>query len=265
MSCRIFHCSASPRRRKCELVKRARFDGIEVFLALSRNIGKKVEVYRKLTRASGLSMTLHQGWSLTESHNPASQRPFARLGMLPPDGYRIEDIVPSGPESVVLYADRINELGVAGNPRYWFQTSSVCGVDSRFRLSYPLFAQAVIARNLPVVFDTQHVLEYAQGVVGVGALPKNPTKLGDLLMQLWGTLSTYVREIHLQDCNPAFGNKGRSLFTGTGILPLSEFCREVKSSGWDGVVSVEVSSGQLFPYRPKCLVELRETVRKLLG
>lgn len=251
-----------PSRKKCELVAAAGFDGIEVFL-LSRDIPAKIDKLRREVHRAGLLMTLHQGWTKKEAHDELGSRVLGWLGMLPPHGYTLREHVPAGEEPVVIFADRIPERN---QDRYWVQTTAVSDGGHLHALPFGEFWSAVVAQGLPVVFDTQHVLEYALGTIGAHNLPRDPVRIGSLLLELWEKLGPYTREIHLQDCDPSGGARSCSaLFLGDGVLPFREFCQELKRSGWDGVVSVEVSPDHLFPYRSRRLAELRDRAAKLLG
>ncbi|MEK7532000.1 MAG: TIM barrel protein, partial [Patescibacteria group bacterium] len=144
-----------------------------------------------------------------------------------------------GEDPIVVYADRLTELKGAG--RFWVQTSRTLA-EKKSTLSYAEFVRTVKRLRIPLVFDTQHFLEYALSVYGVGRLPANSDRLYRVLEEGWQELKDLVMEIHLVNFNPELGStRGRNVPLEEGVLPLRDFCQMVKKSGWEGTVVPEVS------------------------
>ncbi len=116
-------------------------------------------------------------------------------------------------------------------------------------MDYKAFVEIVKKYNLPIVFDTQHILELVFGVSGVEKLViYSDDDLNTALAEAWGELRPYVREIHFNNFVPRWGHTlGRNVFPDKGVLNLRAFARLVRSSGWEGVVTPEVTPRHLFP------------------
>lgn len=228
--------------------KAAGFAGLELLAV--RMIMKHLPRIAGWAEQLGLVLHLHQPWSLSENSTYAHNRVLSAVGYLPQDGYQINDLVPpETPQPLVIYADRFRDAITLSNR--WIQTVSVFqrGRDGRFtyQLPYRQFVEVVLKHNLPVVFDTQHFLEYLIGVQGVEKLSSDPRLLFRQLSKGWETLRHLVREIHLNDFNPMLGHtRGRNVFPGTGIVPLAGFMQLVRRSGWQGTVVPEVAPRHLF-------------------
>ena len=241
--------------------KEARFHGVEIHLVSFRSYGAAL-LCRNRAGLLGLATHFHQGWSLRENPTHWYNHVLNALGYLPRNGYALADHIPPTGGPVVVYADRLSET--RGRPNYWLQTCSQFGRDGRYALPYVRFLEAVRRHRLPVVFDTQHYLEYALNVRGVEDLPQDRRELFDLLAEGWRELGSFVKEIQLCDSDPRLGHTGgRNVFIGEGILPLRDFCRLVKESGWDGVVVPEVKPSHLL--RPRRIGELRARVIELFS
>lgn len=255
----LFGLSAS---RMLESAKVAGFDGLELFL--SPGAIESIGSYRRVAMGHGLKLHLHQWWSLDENPTHWFNHVWDFFGYLAPSGYPLKDHVPLGKEPTVVYADRCHEA--IGHPRYWLQTVATFDAKGAYRISPDEFMRTAVWYQLPIVFDVQHYLVYRLELSGVEKLPRDPEVLLAILRDGWFQLGPLVKEIHLTDFNPALGHtRGRNVFTGDGICPLSEFCRLVKNSGWKGTVVPEVQPSHLFPYGPRRLAELRKRVESLLG
>ena len=239
--------------------RQAGFDGVEIHLAgqsQARALRCRSTAYRL-----GLRVHLHQGWSRDENPTHWYNHALSALGCLPPDGYRLIDHIPLGVlDPVVVYAERLWEA--SGRPFYWIQTCCQPGAP---KISFQLFLAAVERGQLPVVFDVQHYLEFRLGLEGVGDLPTDRRALMDLLGAGWKHLGPLTKEIHLDDADPRLGHtRGRNVPLGSGVLPLRDFCRMVKASGWDGTVVPEVSPFHLRGQRRR-YAGLRRQVAELLS
>ena len=133
--------------------------------------------------------------------------------------------------------------------------------------------EALVSREgeivLPSLADDlqpkRFALEYACGVEGVASLPRRPQELRDRLFAAWKIMRPLVKEIQLADTDPSLGSSwGRNLPLNKGILPLREFCRMVKESGWDGRVVPEVQP-MFYKFRRHSWAELRRQTAKLFA
>ena len=236
-----------------ERVRAAGFDGIEVLLTdRFRNYTWRCQY---LAKELGLILHFHQAWSSDEDPTDKKFVILGKLGYLPQQRYALRQHIPASIRNkiVVIQADRINER--FGNHQ-WLQTDCIFK-NGRSLLSLAEFAQAVNKLNLPVVFDTQHYLEWKLGIFrDLSKLPTDQKKLLELLEEGWATFGPHAKEIHLNDWAP----NERNVFTGTGIAPLKEFCKMVKSSGWNGYVVPEIGPKVPIPRSLDTLKKLRETV-----
>lgn len=139
----------------------AGFDFVEVFL-----LGKwdTEKVSRAIGRAAllGLELHFHQVWT-TESSQAREKRinqALTLLGLLPPNGYSLDEWVPKNARPLVAYADRVSEL--SGQNGVWFQSvSEQCSpANPAPRFPRTDFLRQIRARNLPIVFYTMHYIEY---------------------------------------------------------------------------------------------------------
>lgn len=239
----------------------AGFHGVEICLI---GLCRSHEVVRRRAahaRRLGLSVTLHQGWSIEEGNRHPWNRVLHLTGQLPRRGYTLAAHVPAMPYPAVVYADRFGEA--MRRPNLWLQTYCHRNGQGDLLLSFGSFLAAVKRWSFGVVFDTQHYLEYVHNAHGVEELPIDPHLLLRNLRSGWRILAPYVREIHLCDADPRRGHSwGCNVFPGTGILPLREFCKIVKESGWDGRVVPEVNPRYL---RGRAHAKLFRIVRELFS
>ena len=242
-------------------ISRAGFDGVEV-LATSKIRGK-ADSFRQLANKHHLGLHWHQPWNYTENTNHWYNWVANQLGMLESRNYKLKDILPeSQTEPIVVYADRWNEAREM--PLVWLQTCAVMNSEGRHSLSFNGFMRLVHEHRPRVVFDTQHFLEWYFGSYGISGLPTDIKQLEVALLKGWSELGPYVSEIHFNDFDPRRGNSwGRNLVLGRGIAPLKSFARAVRQSGWQGVVTPEISPFHLFPYRLKTMKYLRDYVAEL--
>jgi sugar phosphate isomerase/epimerase len=224
-------------------IQAAGFDGVEIHLINYRDTSRVSETIARATRL-GLKVSVHQAWSLEESPTFWFNHLLNFLGYLPHAGYTLAGHLPAGDLPTVVYASRWQE--VTNHPNWQLQTCDILDEKQDFKISYNRFVRLVTLHKFAVVFDTQHVLEFMLNQHGVEDLPFDPKELLKLLTKAWDDLGSYVREIHLNDCNPGLGHHtGRNIRLGEGILPLKEFIQYVKQSGWDGIVTPEVSPFKL--------------------
>lgn len=182
------------------------------------------------------------------------------MGYLPKHGYVLGDHIPYDLVNIptVIQADRLNELYRHNDlaPSYWFQTDCIWD-GSKPKLLFSEFIRIVNEHHLPVVFDTQHYLEWRLSVFrDLTKLPTNPKRIFSLLEEGWGILGSNTKEIHLNDWRP----ETRNVFPGTGIAPLREFGCLVKSMDWNGYVVPEISPNMPFPHSTKTMTILRKKV-----
>ena len=249
-----------------EGAEQAGFDGVEVHLI---GMGRR-RILSTICQAGelGLTTTIHQGWSLTEGWQQWYNWALAATGCIPITRFKLAEHIPAGTAfPVVVSGERFEEA--ENHPNWWLQTTcSLHGVQERLEhLFWDRFMPAAKSGRFGLVFDTQHFLEGAYGVRGVGYLNRQDPL--ELLVQLrygWKLLGPFVKEIHLCDFDPERGHTfGRNVFPGTGILAraLQDFCHIVKESGWDGRVVPEVlnwptSSPRQYGELRKRVVELFE-------
>ncbi|MDP3727298.1 MAG: TIM barrel protein [bacterium] len=243
--------------------KDAGFDGVEIHLAGQSQ--RRALACRAHARRLGLKVHLHQGWSIEESSSVhVWNRLMHPVGLLPRPGYRLAEHIPFGVnDPVVIYAERWRDA--LAHPNWWLQTCR----QANARLRFEEFVAIVERERLPVVFDLQHYLEFRLDLRGVGGLARPgilrnflPDVLMGYLTEGWHQLGPLVREIHLDDCDPRLGHtRGRNVPLGTGVLPVRDFCRMVKESGWDGTVVPEVQPFLL--HRHRRYADLRRQVADL--
>ena len=259
MNYRVFLSSMSlfglPLKTIFRKARTSGFDGVEVFLF--NPIERRVKKARMLAERYELMLHFHEVCSFEDA--PSSYgRVFQLLGLSPNRNVGFADRVPlSINEPVVVYADHYAEVS---SRKQWLQTCSLFREGWVCKTDFTDFINAVRAHNLPIVLDTQHYLQYRLGI----GLSIPAGDLFQLLRDGWRCLGKLTREIHLNDFDVyKGGTMGRNVFLGEGQAPLREFCREVRCSGWSGIIVPEVSFVHLFPYRKKCLRELRKRVDEL--
>lgn len=245
-----------------QVIKSAGFDGIECHLIGNLlNQKRVIEVY-DMARRAGLEVRFHQGWSWQSGQRCIYNMLLAPLGQLVPVGQSLKDqLSPVGHVPVVVYGNRVRDERLQ---TYQYQTAAECIDGYRYAMRFGYFHEYALRHKVPLVFDTQHILEWFFGTHSVAKLSENPTYLGDLVIALWHSLGPQVTEIHLNDYNPSRGgNWGRNLFPGEGIFPLRRFCQAVRASGWSGIVTPEVAFHHL--QKPGRLTELCKAARRLFG
>lgn len=225
-------------------IKRAGFDGIECHLIGGLRSSKRVAQVRQEAGDLGLDVRFHLGWSWETGQRNLYNIVARPLGVLVPVGMSLsEQVRDVGTDSVVVYGNQYNEP-VRDN--YVYQTASLFVDGKMYAGFYTNFLNAAQANRLPVVFDTQHVLEWLQDQWSVAGLSSDWSTLGKMLYEQWNNLCPLVKEIHVCDFDPRLGpTRGRNLFPGDGVLPLDQFFASVRSSGWDGILTPEVAPQHL--------------------
>ena len=190
---------------------------------------------------------------------------FDWLGYTPPNGYTLRNILTGVPANhrVVLYADRLDE-DTGSTCVSAYQTRSTFH-NGQEKMRYRDFLLKIRESPKPIVFDTQHVLEYKVGSLGVADLGRYSRKeLLGMLVAAWHELDgeKNVVEIHWNDCDPALGNTGgRNVWPGFGVLPLDDFANFLKREKWYGIVVPEIPPNILFPHSATILYGLLHTVK----
>lgn len=257
-------------KRQVSLLKRTGFSGIELFMfpyAVQR-----LARYQAIAKEADMRLSLHQPWSYTEGQ-VFLNRILDAVGFLPKDGYRLEPIVRNGNgELFVTYCDRLDEakaLGKTGSPvMIAFQTACAwkgSGESRTHRVSYQWFVEHILPTDMPIVFDTFHVLEWQKGKAGGKSLASyNTSEIAEQLLYLWRQIGAKrVVEIHwndfIADSRKGGGNDGRACLPGEGILAkgLRLLAFELKRDGWRGAIVPELSPFSLFPYSVRKLIALR--------
>lgn len=255
----LWKCIPAPLKE----IKLAGFDGVECHLIGRLRSPKRIAELRREVADLNLGIHFHQGWSWETGQPGFYNVVWRALGALVPVGASLDKQIPATSvdlRPVVIYGNLVKEPCRAN---YRYQTASE-HAGSGYAMPFREFVENVKERNLPVVFDTQHVLEWSQNVQGVEGLPMVWSAISDLETNLWLELQPFVIEIHLCDFNPRLGrSRGRNVFLGDGIFPLAEFCSLALKSGWNGVVVPEVAPQHLRGARR--LRELREKISRLLS
>jgi hypothetical protein len=187
-----------------------------------------------------------------------------KLGLLPDEGYRFDDVVPSGAYPVVAYSDRFDEFD-GGNGYVWFQTLSTFRPDGTKKITWEQFRQRVSEKNTSLVLDTMHFLEFSLNKRGVNDLPTETEIIFNHLKSYWEKFGPQTREIHFNDYKPGIGDAGRNVFPGEGVAPLVSFADYVSNSGWGGYITPEINPKLPFPHSLSKLRELREYMRVCWG
>lgn len=240
-------------------IKAAGFDGVECHLIGGLRSPKRVNEVRNEAEQLGLGIRFHQGWSWQTGQRNLYNVVLRPLGVLVPVGESLAvQIRNVNGNPVVVYGNLAPEPSQLD---CLYQTASEHVDGGPYTGKFVDFVHEVQSRRLPVVFDTQHVLEWFLDKTRVVGLPVNPEVIGQMVRELWQELGPFVKEIHLCDFNPLLGpTLGRNVFLGDGVFPLNEFCAEVRASGWDGVVTPEVAPQHLGGNQ---LRMLREEVHRL--
>ncbi len=270
-----------PYKETFKRIREAGFNGAEVLVnGWNRHRLGKIT---GMAREAGLEVTYHQPWSLDENRTHPFNHILSAIGYLPPNDYTLEWVMENIPANrrVVLYPDRIKEENIknerclfGGITNYYkcinmaYQTTSVLKRNGEYKMSWDDFLLDVCYRGLrPIVFDTQHVLEYSYDLKGVEELRKYSSE--QLLRQLkktWeqvGGSKDRVVEIHWNDCDPKLGHTGgRNVPLGTGILPLKEFATFLKEKDWWGTIVPEIKPSLPIPHSVEYLTRVRETVEE---
>jgi Xylose isomerase-like TIM barrel len=220
-------------------IKNAGFDGAEGFLIGGLRSVKRAEELVIKASEIDLGLRFHQGWTYESGQPNLFNYILGAVGALVSKGMSLEEqFSPVAGDHVVVYGNWADH-SICGN--YLYQTASQYQ-DGRFGYSFGWFVERVKEYNLPVVFDTQHVLEWFWNKKNVSELPMDVEFLKKTICKLWKDLRPFVKEIHLCDFNPYLGGSlGRNVFPGTGIFPIKEFFAEVRASNWDGIITPEVN------------------------
>jgi len=227
-----------------EEIKKAGFDGVECHLIGGLRSTKRVLRLREEVEELGLGISFHQGWSWQTGQRNLYNLILRPLGALVPFDMTIQEQVDTaGADKVVVYG---NLVDYPYRANYIYQTASE-HVDGRsYAMTFERFVSIVKALSCPLVFDTQHALEWFFNKESVVGLPTDQESLIKTVGRLWQDFCPYVREIHLCDFNPDLGPaRGRNLFPGNGVFPLGKFCADVRATGWKGIVVPEVAPQHL--------------------
>jgi hypothetical protein len=264
-----------PFRQKALRLKKAGFTGIELFLfpPLARRLNK----YRAVAKEYGLCLSLHQPWSESEASGLSLNKKLRLIGYLPREGYRIDELTEEASgELFVAYCDRLDEVLEMQKSNncpvcFSFQTACVWSGEYRnrtHRLPYSDFEGQILRSAAPIVFDTFHLLEWRYGKAsGANLASISPNELAEELIRIWRQIGPdRIIEIHWNDFVASAeggGEDGRCL-PGDGLLRegLSLLAKEIKCSGWNGMIIPELSPFLLFPYRTRTLIALRERMEQ---
>ena len=221
----------------------AGFDGVEIFRFRAFWQYTNLKHYRAIASTQDLLINFHETWSFgyTDTTHAILRVP-ALWGALLPENARLEEQFAGAKENelVVAFPHHLDEIIAAKRPNWAVQTNALWRYD-HYDVPFERFIQKVIEHHLPVVFDTQHYLEYENGKVGVENLSLNSERHMSSLKRAFDKLRPQIREIHLNNFMPPKGHDlGRNLPLHEGILNLPEFCQYVKASGWTGTVVPEL-------------------------
>lgn len=244
-----------------EEIKDAGFDGVECHLIGRLRAPARVRELQKEVAQLDLGIHFHQGWSWETGQRNLHNVVLRFLGALVPVGMPFYEQVRDIADPVVVYGSLADE---PSGPNYIYQTASEHVHGKTYAMTFTSFVNAVKSSRLPVVFDTQHILEWCLNKGNVLGLPTDTEAIGQMVDHLWQEFCPFVREIHLCDFNPSLGTfRGRNVFLGDGVFPLKDFCANVRASGWDGTVTPEVSPQHL--QGKDKLQMLRERVNRLFS
>ena len=240
--------------------KNAGFDGVECHFIGDLLHEKNVIDVREEAYELDLKLRFHQGWSWRSGQRIWQNAVLRPLGALVPiDQPYAEQTRFAHNDPVVMYG---NVAHTVQQPNYIFQTTSEFEDGKKYVSSISDFIPIMTEDKLPVVFDTQHILEWNFNTPSVAGLPDNPKELGNTLCALWRIMSPYAKEIHFCDCVPTLGSaQGRNVYPGTGVLPLQEFAAEVRQSGWNGIITPEVAPQHV--RKDKILGSLSDMIRSI--
>ncbi len=257
-------------RQQCEALKRAGFQGIELFLF--PGILKRIPEYQRLTEECGLRLSFHQPWSEKEGGGFFVNKILGAIGFLPKNDYSFEDLIARGrSELFIAYADRFNEVVKLDRETddlkvsWAFQTACAWqneGKKFTHSMSYEKFSEQVLRTRFPIVFDTFHMLEWRLDAPGGKALGQyDEDHLAEEMLRAWHDCKPErIVEIHWNDFTGKAAGDGRDCLPGKGKLTkgLNLLAKEILRSGWNGTIVPEISPFLLFPYRERTLIALRE-------
>lgn len=225
-------------RRAARIAKAAGFDGVELFCVDANYLQEMVDI----VKARDLSARTHQLWSFVGGQNHWYNHVFRWLGMLRAEDMPLQKQAVLG-VPLIVYADKWREVldSHSGVQNFLIQTCTE-HLQRKFRLSWTEFLKIQEEYRFPIAFDTQHVLEWMNGKIGVSRLQKGGDFLLTRLKYAWDILGQDVVEIHWNDCVLGGDDtRDRNVYPGVGGLPLEKFAQYVRASGWEGVVVPEVS------------------------
>jgi Xylose isomerase-like TIM barrel len=227
-----------------EDIKEAGFNGAECFLIGELRSERRANTIVEKASRLKIGLRFHQGWSRESGQPSMANNLLWALGALVPKHMSLEQqLDPAAADPVVLYG---NFAGDYVCENYLYQTASLHAKSGGYVQTFDWFVSKVRTHKLPVVFDTQHVLEWFYNVQSVSDLTMDREKIRDVVFKLWEHLSPLVKEIHLCDFDPSLGGElGRNVFPGTGVFPFREFFADVKDSGWVGTITPEVNKRYL--------------------
>lgn len=208
---------------------------VECHLIGSLRSTRRIEEIRVELARLDLEIQFHQGWSRATGQRNFHNRVLSLLGQLVPTGMSLsEQLKDVRNDPVVVYG---NHVRGDSPPNHLYQTASEHMRGTEFPMTFSTFIRHVQSTGVPIVFDTQHVLEWSLNRHSVKGLPTTKKVLVALVEYLWRELHPFVKEIHLCDFDPM---RGRNLVLGDGIFPLDAFSSMVKKTRWSGVVCPEV-------------------------
>ncbi len=221
-----------------EHIKAAGFDGVEFHLIGGIRSQKQVQRVRTRAQQAGLIIRFHQGWSRKTGQDHLTNRILGVLKQLVPNDTPLcVQTIFTGSYPVVVYGNHVQN---GHKKNYLYQTASE-HTGHRYVSNLQGFVEKVKECKVPVVFDTQHVLEWHYNVQDVTGLQIPHAELLSVISHYWDMLHAFVQEIHICDFDPLLGAlNGRNVFLGKGIFPLTEFSEVVRESGWGGVITPEV-------------------------
>lgn len=233
---------------------RAGFDFVEVFL-FGHWSEQRVNDFISFAAELNLTLHFHQVWTTGSSQEREKRihQVMTLLGLLPPEEYDRNEWIPRNALPLVAYAEEVSRFGSESG--VWFQ-SIACQrslTDRSPRLPCTDFLRAAKAKNLPIVFDTMHFIEYVLGSSGIEYSRLAASQILHEWQKFWNVFGTQVAEVHFNDFT-----ERRNLWPGTGTAPLEEFTVQIKQSGWDGCVVPEVHPKFRLPYGTKELLSLRK-------
>lgn len=209
--------------KMCKMAKAAGFDMVEFLLA--GWILEHPEEAAEMARDEGLDVRFHLAWTRQTSSEQtlfwcAAWRILTSVGWLPKQGSTFWEMAPPIiTDAVVVYAENLlNGLQV----NHYVQTMSTMK-DGRFQISRADADRRLLGGVQLVVFDTYHDLHFRDG--GLQILEENSrVRLLELMVADYKMYGSRIAEIHIQDWSKT---GGRSVWPGTGDLPIREFLLEV--------------------------------------